>query len=290
MVLAAATATRLLAAGPAPEPAREPPAARMFAPTTVSLPGTHESFNGFTRDGLLVFTRCRADYTGCEILEAARRGSTWEVQGRAPFARGGTVSGATVRPGFSVTFHTTPRLPGEGSGGDWKIWEAVLGDWAWTRRRLAAPLNSDARECCAAPAGGREQIYFSSDRAGLWQIFRASGNAGGSWSVEKLPAEVNASRIGQWPSFAGDGGDTLLFSAIRADGPGGDDVYVAFRRNARWTPARALPAPINSPAYDDGARLSPDGKLLFWSSTRPTSAGDRSSNIYTIEVGELLRP
>jgi hypothetical protein len=199
------------------------------------------------------------------------------------------VSGATVLRGSSVTFHTTPRLPGEGTGADWKIWEAVLGDWAWTRRRLAAPLNSEARECCAAPAGGRGELYFSSDRAGPWQIFRAAGT-GGSWTVEKLPAEVNASRTGQWPSFAADGGDTLLFSAIRPDGPGGDDIYVAFRRSGRWTAARALPAPINSPAYDDGARLSPDGRLLFWSSTRPTLSGDRSSNIYAIDAGDLLRP
>ena len=82
----------------------------------------------------------------------------------------------------------------------------------------------------------------------------------------------------------------LLFSSIRPGGPGGDDVYVAFRAAESWSNPRALPAPVNTRAYEDSARVSTDGRHLFWSSNRPLPSGDRSANAYRIPVGRLLDP
>jgi hypothetical protein len=87
--------------------------------------------------------------------------------------------------------------------------------------------------------------------------------------------------------MSGPGERYLLFSSIRKSGYGGDDIYVAFREGASWTPARALPPPVNTAAYEDGARVSPDGKRLIFSSTR-LQPGDESANVYEIGLGSLL--
>jgi hypothetical protein len=44
---------------------------------------------------------------------------------------------------------------------------------------------------------------------------------------------------------------------------------------------------VNSPAYEDGAMLSPDHKQFIWSSRRKTPAGDTSSNIYSMSASAV---
>lgn len=266
-----------------------PPEAEIFGSGTVSLPGTHETPNGQAASSRFSFTRCRADFTDCEMLEAERVEAAWRVNGRSAFASPPPASGGSpAEDGSIVYYHSTPKLPGDGAASEWKIWEAVRSGAGWSRRRLPAPVNTEARECCVA-ALSREVFSFASDRDGVWEIFRAARLAGG-WAVEKLPPEINASRSGQWPSQVGPGERFLLFSSIREGGPGGDDVYVAFRRSGSWSAPRALPAPVNSPAFEDNARVSADGRYLFWSSNRPRRSGDRSANVYRIPIGHLLDP
>ena len=52
------------------------------------------------------------------------------------------------------------------------------------------------------------------------------------------------------------------------DSFGGDDLYVSEFRGGAWTPMRHLGRPINSPEYDYGPLLSPDGRWLFFTSHR----------------------
>jgi hypothetical protein len=265
----------------------EGPAPVLLARESISVPGTHESVSAFTTDRVLV-TRCAPDFTACRILEAVMAGGSWRVLGPADFAPATPAAGAVPFGDSRVLFHSTPATPGEGTGADWKIAEAVRVSGGWERRPLPAPVASKGRECCVATAGARA-FYFSSDREGSWEIYRAESAGAGAWTVKKLPPEINASRAGQWPSQAGPGESHLLFSSIRKTGSGGDDIYVAFRDGSGWTPARLLPAPVNTAAYEDGARLSSDGRRLFFSSTRPLP-GDESANVYSIDIGDLLDP
>jgi hypothetical protein len=216
--------------------------------------------------------------------------AVWRTASEPSFSPPGPAAGPAPAPGGSpIYFHSTPRQAGEGTSEEWKIHAATLAGGRWIHERLPAPVSSGGRECCVAPAGPGV-FYFSSDREGAWEIFRARAEGPERWSVERLPAGVNASKSGQWPSQVTPDERRLLFSSIRSEGLGGDDVYAAFRCGGTWTTPRLLPAPVNSPGYEDGARSSPDGRRLFWSSTRPLPTGDRSSNVYTIEVGDLLSP
>jgi hypothetical protein len=260
----------------------------LLARRTISLPGTHESISAFVTEDRALITRCEADFQGCRILEAAAPGGSWRIVGPAEFAPATPSAGAVPASGQRpILFHSTPAAPGAGTGADWKIWQARRSAAGWERKPLPAPVNTSGRECCVAAGGTDGAFYFSSDRDGAWEIFRAVPAASGAWTVEKLPSQINASPHGQWPSMSGPGERYLLFSSIRKSGYGGDDIYVAFREGASWTPARALPPPVNTAAYEDGARVSPDGKRLIFSSTR-LQPGDESANVYEIGLGSLL--
>jgi len=54
----------------------------------------------------------------------------------------------------------------------------------------------------------------------------------------------------------------------RPDSLGGYDFYISYNRNGQWTKAKNFGAPINSSADEFSAKITPDGKYLFWSSAR----------------------
>ena len=61
----------------------------------------------------------------------------------------------------------------------------------------------------------------------------------------------------------------LVFSAARrTDSLGKYDLYLAVRRNGTWQKAHRLPPPINTPEWEFNPSVSPDGKWLYFSSTR----------------------
>ena len=63
----------------------------------------------------------------------------------------------------------------------------------------------------------------------------------------------------------------LIFSAAgRPDSIGGYDLYVSERgANGTWGRARLVGAGVNSAALDFNPSVSPDGRWLYFSSTRP---------------------
>ncbi|HEY0037964.1 MAG TPA: hypothetical protein VGB66_14805, partial [Longimicrobium sp.] len=66
----------------------------------------------------------------------------------------------------------------------------------------------------------------------------------------------------------------LIFSgAARDDSIGGYDLYLSRRVGGVWTKARPLPRPINSDGLDFNPSVSPDGRWLYFSSTRRRSGG-----------------
>jgi hypothetical protein len=60
----------------------------------------------------------------------------------------------------------------------------------------------------------------------------------------------------------------IIFESNRPGGIGGTDLYISFRQGSSWAQPRRLDAPINSPAQETSAILSPDGKVLYFASSR----------------------
>ena len=74
----------------------------------------------------------------------------------------------------------------------------------------------------------------------------------------------------------------LLFQSSRQGGFGGHDLYVSFKqKNGTWSEPLNIGQPTNSEAYDFGPRLSPDGKYLFFTSSRSLDSKIFKGKTYT---------
>jgi outer membrane protein OmpA-like peptidoglycan-associated protein len=75
----------------------------------------------------------------------------------------------------------------------------------------------------------------------------------------------------------------LLFftSCFRSDSYGSCDLYYSEKKGDQWSPAKNMGPLINSESWDAQPSISPDGKTLYFSSSRPGGIG--SSDIWKSE-------
>jgi Tol biopolymer transport system component len=95
------------------------------------------------------------------------------------------------------------------------------------------------------------------------------------WSEPvNLGPPIDTPAIEQNPSLSRDG-LTLYFASDRPGSMGLRDLYVAHRatRRSAWQTPVNLGPTVNSAADDIGPHLSPDGRTLFFASTRPGGFG-----------------
>jgi hypothetical protein len=189
------------------------------------------------------------------------------------------------------------------------IWWAALGDdgeWG-EAQHLPAPINDPDRDewCPAIAANGN--LYFSSDRPGtrggtdLWMARRVNG---GYEDPENLGDAINTPAH-EFEAWIAPDESYLLFSALRrAGGAGGYDLFVSRKRDGHWQQAQPLTA-INTAASEYNESVSPDGKWLYFSSTRRwagpigerfdfprnaaavTGIGDGNDDVYRVPMAAL---
>ena len=90
--------------------------------------------------------------------------------------------------------------------------------------------------------------------------------------LENLGDSVNTTAGEIEPWISPDESYLIFSGASRADSIGGYDLYIAFKQNGVWQRARALDGGINSRGLDFNQSVSPDGKYMYFSSTRSSSA------------------
>jgi Tol biopolymer transport system component len=85
----------------------------------------------------------------------------------------------------------------------------------------------------------------------------------------------------------------LIFESDRPGGVDGSiDLYISFRNsNGKWETPLNMGTKVNSPAAERFARITPDGKYLFFGSKRRVVNGEPNFDIYWIDssVIESLR-
>ena len=81
----------------------------------------------------------------------------------------------------------------------------------------------------------------------------------------KLGSNINKGAYIAHPYIAPDE-SYLLWDVVREDGYGQADIYISFRgEDGAWLPALNMGNQINTAFQESGARVSPDGKYLFFS-------------------------
>lgn len=238
--------------------------ARVFAEGVVST-ADHEDSPGFDRDGRTVYwayglpilsTIVFSRFEGGRWTEPEAAGFSGRYHDRDPF----------VSPdGRRLYFCSRRPAPGaDKPKGDWDIWyveRQASGAWG-EPQRLGPPVNTDADELYATQTADGT-LYFGSIRSGDWDLYRARRDGAGFAGPENLGEAVNSKAWDFNPMISPDE-RFLLFSSQRPGGPGGINIYVSFRRDGAWTPARQVGERVNAGAWQYHPMLSPDGRYLFF--------------------------
>ncbi|MHC4518483.1 MAG: TolB family protein, partial [Planctomycetota bacterium] len=89
-----------------------------------------------------------------------------------------------------------------------------------------------------------------------------------------LGPTVNSGSYDEAPSISADG-LTLYFNSNMPGGYGNFDLWMTTRstKGSPWGPPENLGPKINSPAREQGPRISADGLSLYFNSTRPGGYG-----------------
>jgi len=110
-----------------------------------------------------------------------------------------------------------------------------------------------------------------------------------------FPKEINTGRFNAHPFIAPDE-SYVLWDGQRDDGPRNAEIYVSFKQpNGTWGTAIKLNKEINTKASEFGARVTPDGRYLFFNrntgKVRPTDKYE-NTDIFWVDakVIEKFRP
>lgn len=113
-------------------------------------------------------------------------------------------------------------------------------------------------------------LYFNSQRGGPGtnDIYCSKLVNGKYSAAEKLPAPIN-SPYREFDAFVSRDEKMIIFSSERPGGFGGSDIYISFKKSDNsWSEPVNPGNDINSAASEYGATISPDGKYLFFTSSR----------------------
>jgi Tol biopolymer transport system component len=284
---------------------------RVYGPGVFST-GAWDFFVAFTPDLRTAYI-CRAngDFSYYTILETSLADGRWSEPRVAAFSGRWSDADPHLSPDGRRLFFISNRP----SSGDtprehhdiWVVERGPGGEWG-TPRNLGAPVNRDGATEWSPSVARNGNLYFGTIRdegKGGNDLYLARWTGDRYAEPENLGDSVNT-KAGEFEPWISPDESYLIFSAQgRPDGPGGFDLYVSERRNGIWQRARPL-GPVNSPKGDFNHSVSPDGRYLFFSSTRGqfdsmppaplpyaemqrrlTGIGNGLGDIYRIPLAEL---
>lgn len=277
-VLPFSSAVEWLAHGPAQQP-------ELVGPGIVSTDDRHETFPAIDPvDGSLWFSVYTDDFDRQTILRAAPAGDGWTAPEAAPFSsRWGGRAARFSLDGSRLYFTSNRPLPGETEAGGSHIWQVDrLDDGGWSAPRPAPGATAGASDIHNSVAASGA-FYVASTRPGgfdRYDLYRIAPDG----TATHLPAPVNDAHPQTDVWVSADERWMILVVTGHPDGLGGDDLFTSHAAAGGWGTPHNPGAPINSPDYEYGPSVSPDGRFLYFTSHRRGTA-----DVFRVRV-EALDP
>jgi len=279
-----------------PFPGGDPPGLepRVFAEGIVSTEGV-DFAPVFSRDMKELYFTSMNPPQPAQVFIMIFDGRQWSAPTEAPFC-GGFDTGTPALSPDGRTLYFSSNRPLEQSLQSFEpsnIWMVQKTSSGWSDpQELGPPINSSSYERC--PSLARDgTMYFQSNvpgGKGKIDIYMASSENGRFAMPVNLGGAVNTEGVEADPCIAPDQSYLVFYSYGRDDGHGEGDLYVSFRdADDNWTKAMNLGPTINTEAEENFPALSPDGKYLFFSSTRE---GRRFPDVFWVDAAviEAARP
>lgn len=267
---------------------QQPPGieARIFAPGIVSTDQYEHSAPAFSPDGSVVLWTVIGNSSPTYLLEMKYENGAWTKATKPSFA---DTTADDFYPSFSpdgkkLYFSSRRKVPkGYAADRDIRIWEIERSKEGWGKPELF-DTNIAKGHDYAHSITKDGSLYFSSRLSGGTNfVIRRSGKVNGSNTAPvMLPYNINSIGYEDGPYIAPDE-SFLIFESQRPEGY--LRLYITFRQNDDgWSLPIDMGPKINSGKGERFARLSPDGKYLFFGSFRNMSATSRGADIFWIDA------
>lgn len=263
----------------------------VFLPGLVST-DIIEYYTAFTPDGnTLYFVRRNAEWgdfndkTPGYIYESVFKAGKWQKPQLASFS-GEYSDGAPFISHDGQYFFFTSRRPQESEAtANTDIWFMTRTTSGWSApAALGGDINSDQTEFSPVLTNSGN-LYFASMRAGGFgqgDIYVCEFRAGACDNVQNLGEHINTA-TGEWNVFVDREETFMIFEASgRIAGKDNGDFYISFKENGQWQRAIYMDA-LNTEGSDLAARLSPDGKTLYFAQSKGGEVDIKSIGIEVIE-------
>jgi Tol biopolymer transport system component len=252
-----------------PPPGNNP---EIFAPGIVSTE-RKEFMYGFFNEGSLFFFESsipdsEMDWINIPVYRTEIKNGKWtKTQKWERTGRPWIYSYSGAPKDTKIFFAWKKNLDGTGPSMDIDIWKAVMLPDGWSLpERLSPPVNTEKFDSWPS-LSEKETLYFFSSRdggSGKLDLYCSVLQDGEYREVENLGEDINSEEHDHDP-FIDPAESYLLWCSNRPGGYGGNDLYIAFRKNdGKWTKPINLGKKINTAANETRPYVTADGKYLFF--------------------------
>ena len=292
-------ATDVVAAGSAAPPG-DSTRAQLFGPGIFST-GDFELTPTFTRDGRTAyFSLSTPVYARMRfILETHRTGEGWSEPVVASFSGQHDDVDPYIAPDGQRLYFLSKRPVRAGERKtDLDIWMMPKRGDGWGEPvHLGDRVNGPADEhyVTATTDGTLYIAAIRPDSRGAGDVYRVRrlttpGDTGWAEPENLGPVVNGAEHHDTTPLVAPDESWVIFGSRGRPGGLGEIDLYITFRNaDGSWTPPRNLGEAVNSAGTDYCPLLSPDGRWLYFASTRHATSGPYAAPLRGRAARELVR-
>jgi Tol biopolymer transport system component len=272
--------------------------AALFAPGVVSTGYFEHSSPTFSPDGNSVFWGVQESDSFSNnrpIVFMERMGGVWTKPRMAPFVK---QQYRYDNPFFSVDgkriyFAAAAADEKEGGVNTMDLWyvERTAAGWS-EQKKLASPPNSDGLDGQPAIAANGS-LYFSSrfdkspDGFGLYFSRFVDGAYQPPVPMDERFNILDA----DWTPYIAPDESFFMFCSFRKGGFGSGDLYISFKRpDGSWGDPINMGPKINTEGNERFPIVTPDGKYLFFNSTRkiagagPNDPGNGAGDVYWIDA------
>jgi hypothetical protein len=186
--------------------------------------------------------------------------------------------------GKKLFFGSNRPLSGEGDAEQgYDIWMVTRTDTGWSAPENLGPLVNAGEHQIYPTVTKDLTLYFQSRRAGNIggsDLYRAKYVNGKYLQPENVGRAINTEHNEGDVLIAPDESFLIVSARGRSDSLGGSDLYISFRHpDGSWSTVENMGPTINSEATEYCPMFSPDGRYLFFTSTK---SGD--GDIYWVDA------
>ncbi len=264
--------------------------AEIFAPGIVSTDAYEHSAPAFSPDGNTVLWTIVPRGKPSYLLEMKIENGIWTKPAPPSFtdSTADDIYASFSGDGKKLYFSSRRKLPaGYPENVGTRIWEVEKKENGWGKPK---PFDTSVSvgKSFAHSVTNDGTIYFSvSGQGGTNWNMQFSEKSGGKYKKpELLPYSINSFGYEDGPFISPDG-SYLIFESERPEGiEGSIDLYISFKgKDGRWSVPENMGDRVNSKYTERFARVSPDGKYLFFGSDRRQSPISVGSDIYWVDAG-----